>query len=339
MGVDVQRTLDARRALPAACARGRRCGAAAASSTRLVERAVAARRRRSAASVTPPDDGISRSRPAASAGDPVVDRAPVGDDETLEAPLVAQHLGEQPRVLRRVDAVDPVVRAHHRPRLRVLRRRAGSRAGRSRAAGAGRRRSRTRMRSFSWLLAAKCLSEAPTPVDCDAPHERGAEHAGDDRVLGEVLEVAAAQRRALDVDARAEQHGDVLDRGLDAERLADALGELGVPRRAERHRRREAGRRHAVADAEVVGAPPLLAQAVRAVGEHDATGCRRARRLGRPEAGAAGERGLLLQREVGDDAAAASWIVASVMSSSFSFGRADQEGGAAAVHRVVSGTP
>ena len=49
---------------------------------------------------------------------PVVDRAPVGHDQALEPELLAQHGGEQPGVLRRGDAVDLVVGAHHRPRLR-----------------------------------------------------------------------------------------------------------------------------------------------------------------------------------------------------------------------------
>ena len=42
---------------------------------------------------------------------PVLHGAPVGDDKALEAPVVAQHLGQQPRILRGVYAVDLVVRA------------------------------------------------------------------------------------------------------------------------------------------------------------------------------------------------------------------------------------
>ena len=74
----------------------------------------------SCASVRPPLDGISRSSPAATPATRSL-TAPQSDiDEPLEAPLVAQHRRQQPRVLRRVDAVDAVVRAHHRPRLRGL---------------------------------------------------------------------------------------------------------------------------------------------------------------------------------------------------------------------------
>ena len=52
--------------------------------------------------------------------DPVGYGTPVADDEPAESPLASQDIGEQPAVLRRVHAVDPVVRAHHCPRLGVF---------------------------------------------------------------------------------------------------------------------------------------------------------------------------------------------------------------------------
>ena len=61
--------------------------------------------------------GISRSRPGLQRGDAVVDRAPVRHHEPLEPELLTQHRREQPRVLRRRQPVDLVVRAHDRPRL------------------------------------------------------------------------------------------------------------------------------------------------------------------------------------------------------------------------------
>ena len=51
--------------------------------------------------------------PGADRGDGVVHRTPVGDDEPVVTPRVAQHRREQPGVLGGVDAVDAVVRAHH----------------------------------------------------------------------------------------------------------------------------------------------------------------------------------------------------------------------------------
>jgi hypothetical protein len=51
-------------------------------------------------------------------GNPVVHRSPVRDDEAVKTPLVPEDLREQPVILRPVDAVDPVVGAHHRPGVR-----------------------------------------------------------------------------------------------------------------------------------------------------------------------------------------------------------------------------
>lgn len=44
---------------------------------------------------------------------------PVRDDHTAEAPLLAQHAAQQPRVLAAKGATQPVVRRHHRPRPRA----------------------------------------------------------------------------------------------------------------------------------------------------------------------------------------------------------------------------
>ena len=43
----------------------------------------------------------------------------IGDDEPAETPLVPEHVGQEPVVLRRRDAVHRVVRAHHRLRVRL----------------------------------------------------------------------------------------------------------------------------------------------------------------------------------------------------------------------------
>ena len=50
--------------------------------------------------------------------DPIVGGTPVGDHQSFEAPLVAQHAVEQPVVFTAVLAVQSVVRTHDGPRLR-----------------------------------------------------------------------------------------------------------------------------------------------------------------------------------------------------------------------------
>ena len=98
---------------------------------------------------------------------------------------------------------------------------------------------------------------------------RGGELASQIRVLRQVLEVAPAQRRPLHVDARAEHDGDARLARLGGERLTDQSEQLRVPRRADRRRGREAGRRHTAGEPDMVGLVQLCAQAVRTVGHHD----------------------------------------------------------------------
>src|SRR6185437_15282378 len=88
---------------------------------------------------------------------------------------------------------------------------------------------------------------------------------GQVRVLGDVLEVAPAERRTLDVDTGPEHHGDALRPRLARNRRTHLAGELRVPRRAERDRGREAGGGQAAADAGVIASVGLAAQAVGAV--------------------------------------------------------------------------
>ena len=157
------------------------------------------------------------------------------------------------------------------------------------------------MRSASWLLAAKCLSEAPTPCDCRP--RTSAEPSTPDTIGSSEryskLRPHSGERLMLMPGPSSTPTP--LGLRLLAERRADAHEQLGVERRAERHGGREARGRHAVADAEVVGARALLAHAVGTVGEHDRRQADALHGLGRPEARTAGQRRLLLEREVGHD--------------------------------------
>src|SRR5690606_19486752 len=206
------------------------------------------------------------------------------------------HVGEQPRILRRVDAVDPVVRAHDRPGLRLLDDPLEP-AQVDLAQGARVDVGAHPHPIVLLVVRGEVLERRAHALRLDAAHERGAQHPRDDGVFGPVLEIAAAQRGALDVDAGSEQHADLLDRGLDAEGAADPLDQLGIPRRAEPRRRREAGRRDALADAEVIASATLLAQAVRSVRHPDRRDAGALHRGGVPEVPAAGQRRLLFEGE------------------------------------------
>ena len=99
----------------------------------------------------------------------------------------------------------------------------------------------------------------------DAPHIGRSHFARKDGVLRKILEVTAAEGAALDVQAGAEEDSHLLCGGLLAHRLAHGLAEGLVPAARRGGGGREAGGRDAGVQAQMVGRPRLLADAVGAV--------------------------------------------------------------------------
>lgn len=131
--------------------------------------------------------------------DPVVHAPPVGHDNAVEPPLVPQHLCQQPVVLGRVGSVDLAVGAHHR---------GGPRAGDDVLEGGqvdlpqrpfvdlG-----TDRHALGFLVVGREVLDRRTNARrLECGDVSCAERAGRQWVLRVVLEVATAQRRALDVD-------------------------------------------------------------------------------------------------------------------------------------------
>ena len=146
----------------------------------------------------------------------------------------------------------------------------------------------------------KVLGAGGNALGLDASHVRRGHLARKVGVLGEVLEVASAERRALHAEARPQKGAHTLGGGLLAKRLADLLAKRLVPGVGHRDRRREAGGRLGARDSQVVCRTKLVAQAVGAVGELH---LRNAQALGAP--GSKGrcpleERALLLQSHLPD---------------------------------------
>ena len=231
--------------------------------------------------------------------DEVVVRAPVGHDEAVEAPGVAQDLLQEVGVFVGVDGVDHIVGGHdglgaplahgdlevgevdlaqgalvhdgvggHAPQLRVVR-------GEVLRAGGH----------------AVCLDAA------DVARGHLAREIG---VLGEVFEVAPAEGAALDVEAGAEQHAHVLRGGLLAEHFAELLAERGVPGVGHGRGRRITGRGQGAAQAQLVAGALLLADAVRAVRQGHVFNAQPLHALGLPEVTSREQMCFLLQRQLFD---------------------------------------
>ena len=81
------------------------------------------------------------------------------------------------------------------------------------------------MRSNSASLPAKCFTVVADALRLHAAHERGRQLAGEQRIFRVALEVAAGERRAVDVDRRREQ---------DPARLGARLSPSTAPTRSTR---------------------------------------------------------------------------------------------------------
>ncbi len=235
-------------------------------------------------------------QPGGHRGHPVADRAPVADHRAVETPLVAQHIGQQPAVLGGVHPVDPVVGAHHRggpglfddvfegPQIQFAQRALVDIRTDAHPVVLG-------------IVDREMLQRCAHAVPLHPAHPCRAEHTGQQRIFGEVLEVAPAARVPLDVDPGPEQHLDTQGPALGTQGGADPFDELGIPGLAQADGGREAGRRFAAGQAEVVGgAAGLPAHPVRTVGQQDRRDI--ADLLGGPERRATAQGGLLGESEV-----------------------------------------
>mmetsp|Transcript_24754 Transcript_24754/g.74957 ORF Transcript_24754/g.74957 Transcript_24754/m.74957 type:complete len:559 (-) Transcript_24754:259-1935(-) len=173
--------------------------------------------------------------------DAVGDRAPVREEEPLEAPLAPQQRVVQPVVLRALLAVEPVVGAHDCPRLRARDGRLkGGQIDLPQRALVDLRVDRHAVGLL--VVGRKVLDRRAHPLTLHALDKTRRKLAREQRVLGKVLEVPAAERVALDVDARAEQHAHAQREALAPERLAHQHCQRRVPRGCERASAREARR-------------------------------------------------------------------------------------------------
>ena len=230
--------------------------------------------------------------------DAVVDRQPVRHDDAAEAPLLDEDLAQQPPALHAVLAVQAVVGRHDRPRVGLV----DGDLERAQVDLAQRALVHDRVGVHAprlVLVGDQMLQAGTDAASLHAANERGRHPAAEHRVLGEVLEVAPAERRALEVDPRSQQHADALGAALRRDRTRNLLDELQIPRGRERGLRREARRGQGVREAEVLGGAEL-AQARGPVGEPHGRDAEPLDRHGRPGVAADGQRRLLLERQLGE---------------------------------------
>ena len=155
-------------------------------------------------------------------------RAPIGHHEAGIAPVALEHAGEQRGILTGIAAVDLVVGGHDRAgRAAIDRDLEGEQV-----AFAQRRHVDGGIDDVAaglLVVEDEMLGGGDDAVGLDAADRFAAEDAGEQRILAQILEIAAAARIARQVDAAAEQHVEPLGRRLRADRGAAGISEIGVP--------------------------------------------------------------------------------------------------------------
>ena len=184
--------------------------------------------------------GISMSSPASSDSTPLCVPFQSLTTTPSNPHSLPQHLADQPVVLRAVRAMEAVVGSHHR----------------SHPGPHGRfERNQVHLSQHPFrhvdvddaprelgVVAHEVLHAARDALRLDAFDVRRGDRRGQQRIFAQALEVAPADRSALEIDRRAEQHVRTLGTRLATERPTDLADELGVERRGERRSARERGR-------------------------------------------------------------------------------------------------
>ena len=213
---------------------------------------------------------------------------PVGHHEAVEAPLVAQDLGEEPPVVGGVLAGDLVVRAHDAPGAPVLDR------------SLERPEVQLAQRAFVdvdvdghpldlGVVGDEVLDGHGHVVCLDPAHPGGRERAGELGVFAVALERPAADRRAMEVDGGSEHDVSGLADGLGSHERTEFLGQVRIPGGARGDARRH---HHAWCSGSTVA---FAADAVGSVGHLDLRNAGLGERVGAPGRLAGHEAALVVE--------------------------------------------
>ena len=230
----------------------------------------------------------------------VIAAAPVGDYCAVKAPVLAQDIHEQMGVLVGVGAVDEVIGGHDGLGLRLLDHHLE--AGQVDLPQGALVHDGIRGHAAQLLTVhRKVLGAGGDAVFLDAADVGRRHLAGKVGVLREILEVAAAQGAALDVQAGAQQHRHALCRGFLAHGRAHSLAQRGVPAVGNGGRGGEAGGGHTGVQAQMVSRARLLAHTVGAVRQGNGRDALARQRPGGEHRAAAQQGAFLFQIQAVDD--------------------------------------
>ena len=223
--------------------------------------------------------------------------APVGYDHAVKAPVPAQHLGQQPGIIAGMYIVDTRIAAHDGFRLGSLD--DGFKRGQVQLAHRAFVNLAVAVEALVLLIVGgKVLETGARAALLRTLHPCRAHGARNVGVLGEILEIAPAQRVALDVDAGAKHDVHTVGKSLLADGFALGLQQLGIPRCTARHGGGKAGRRLGLVHAQHVGAVFLAAHAVGTVAHRNGGDAVLRHRLAVPEIRTVAKADFIFQRHL-----------------------------------------
>ena len=238
-------------------------------------------------------------QPRGDPGHPVRNRAPVGDRVSVKSPFVPEHFRQQPRVFRSIDAVDPVVGAHHRPGFRFLHRHFKSREIDLPDRTLIRVRGGAHPPVFLAVQGKMLDARAHIPA-LDALGNGRGHPARQIGVLRKILKIPAAQRAALDIHRRTEHDRNPLMLAAVADGFPHPPDHIRIERGRCGAGGRKTDRPDAVVDPQMVRLVVLLPQAVGAVADHGAGNPQPLHGFGMPEIIPGAQPRLFLQRHLAD---------------------------------------
>ena len=194
----------------------------------------------------------------------VVGAAPVGNDSTIEAPLLAQDIHQKMMVFVGVGVVHLIIRRHDGFGAGFLYH--DLEGGEVQLPQGALVQHRVACHAAQFLtVGGKVLGTGCHTVCLNAPDIGGCHFAGEVGVLGEILKAASAQGAALQVQPRTQQDVDPVCGGLLAQCPAYFFAQRRVPAVCHGGGGGKAGGRHGGVQAQMVGCARLLPQTVRAV--------------------------------------------------------------------------
>ena len=229
----------------------------------------------------------------------IVGAAPVGDNGTLVAPVVHQNVLQEVLAFVGINAVDLVIGAHDGLGLAFLH---GNLKAGEVDLTEGTLVHHAVVGHTAQLLAVggKVLGAGGDAVLLYAAHEGRSHLTAQVGVFGEILEVTAAQRAALDVQAGAQQHVHIQAGSFFTHQTAHLLAQLRIPAVGHGGSGGQAGGGYTGIQAQVIARAHLLANAGGTVGQKDAGDAQALDGTGGPHIPAGQQTALFLQSHLID---------------------------------------